>query len=93
MDRRINEWLKSVEEHIRATLAEKLAQSLESSKAFNVESPDRVKYLEWLDKYQVSIRTMFILCNIAEMYLCGLCMGFYNYKILLVHVHRSKLLI
>jgi dynein heavy chain 1 len=55
VDRRINEWLKSVEEHIRATLAEKLAQSLESSKAFNVESPDRVKYLEWLDKYQVQV--------------------------------------
>ena len=55
VDRRINEWLKSVEEHIRITLAEQLAHSVEDSKAFNVESPDRDKYLQWLDKYQVCV--------------------------------------
>ena len=53
VDRRINEWLSAVEEQIRVTLAMQLALAVEDVKAFNAESIDSAKYLEWVDKYQV----------------------------------------
>lgn len=53
VDRRINEWLSAVEEHVRVTLAMQLGLAVEDVKAFNSESIDSAKYLEWVDKYQV----------------------------------------
>ena len=53
VDRRINEWLTSVEQQIRVTLAASLAKSLEEGKVFNVEKINATEYLKWLDKFQV----------------------------------------
>lgn len=53
VDRRINEWLSAVEEQVRVTLGVQLALAVEDVKAFNAESIDSAKYLEWVDKYQV----------------------------------------
>ena len=55
VDRRINEWLSAVEEHVRVTLAMQLGLAVEDGKAFNSESFSSAKYIEWVDKYQVRV--------------------------------------
>lgn len=50
---KINEWLSLVEKEMRVTLAKLLAQSVQDMAAFRSGTVDSVKYIEWVDKYQV----------------------------------------
>ena len=51
---KVNEWLTCVEKEMRMTLASLLAEAMKDVSLFQSENIDSQKYLEWVDKYQVT---------------------------------------
>ena len=51
---KVNEWLTCVEKEMRVTLASLLAEAMKDVSQFQSENIDSEKYLEWVDKYQVT---------------------------------------
>ena len=51
---KVNEWLTCVESEMRTTLATSLATAVSDVQEFNSETINSPKYMEWVDKYQVS---------------------------------------
>ena len=55
---KINEWLALVEQEMRVTLAKQLAAAVQSIADFSSGQIESVKYLEWIDAYQVCFHYM-----------------------------------
>ena len=54
-DRKINEWLTSVENEMRMTLAKLLAQAVKDIAEFRSVSLDQQAFMLWVDKYQAQL--------------------------------------
>jgi len=54
-DRKINEWLTSVEQEMRLTLAKLLAQAVKDIADFRSTSLDQQAFMLWVDKYQAQL--------------------------------------
>ena len=54
-DRKINEWLTSVEQEMRLTLAKMLAQAVKDIAEFRSTSIDQQAFMLWVDKYQAQL--------------------------------------
>jgi len=54
-DRKINEWLTSVEQEMRLTLAKLLAQAVKDIAEFRSTSLDQQSFMLWVDKYQAQL--------------------------------------
>jgi len=54
-DRKINEWLTSVEQEMRLTLAKLLAQAVKDIADFRTTSLDQQAFMLWVDRYQTQL--------------------------------------
>ena len=54
-DRKINEWLTSVEQEMRLTLAKLLAQAVKDIADFRSTTLDQQAFMLWVDKYQAQL--------------------------------------
>ena len=54
-DRRINEWLASVESEMRLTLAKLLAQAVKDIAEFRSVTLDQQAFMLWVDKFQAQL--------------------------------------
>jgi len=54
-DRRINEWLASVESEMRLTLAKLLAQAVKDIAEFRSVTLDQQAFMLWVDKFQTQL--------------------------------------
>jgi len=54
-DRKINEWLASVESEMRLTLAKLLAQAVKDIAEFRAVTLDQQAFMLWVDKFQAQL--------------------------------------
>jgi len=54
-DRKINEWLASVESEMRLTLAKLLAQAVKDFAEFRSVTLDQQAFMLWVDKFQAQL--------------------------------------
>jgi len=54
-DRKINEWLASVESEMRLTLAKLLAQAVKDIAEFRSVTLDQQAFMLWVDKFQAQL--------------------------------------
>lgn len=61
---KINEWLTLVEKEMRVTLAKLLAESVTEVTSFNKGTAvDLNQYIDWIDRYQVGIESIYFMHN------------------------------